>query len=122
MNARLRPWLPFITLAVAVVVLAVARHFRPAPPPAPVQMAPPPYDNASLLRDQLQSLHVNASVAPCPGRVDAWYVLAPGADPSAVAGIPATPEFADRWRGLLIAVAVGVPGDGPYEVQAGVCP
>ena len=120
MNARrLRPWIPFAVLASAVVMLAVVRHFRPALPPAPILMSPPPYDNASLLRNQLQPLHVSTSVVPCPGRTDAWYVVGPGADASAVAGIPATPEFAEHWRGLLIAVTVGVPEDGPNEIQAG---
>ena len=115
---RLRPWLPFAALPVAVVMLAVVRDFRPAPPAPPVLMAPPPYDNAALLREQLQSLHVEGAVVPCPGRSDAWYVVAPGADASAVVGLPATPEYADCWQGVLLAVAVGKTDDGPYEVQA----
>ena len=82
-------------------------------------MAPPPTANAAFLREQLRSLHVEGEVVAAPGRTDAWYVVAPGADASAVVGLPATPEYADCWRGVLLAEAVGRADDEPYEVQAG---
>ena len=50
-------------------------------------------------------------------RPAAYYVLAPGA--SAVAGLPATPQYADCWRGVLLAETRGRAGGGPNEAQAG---
>ena len=127
---RLRPWLPFAALSVVVAVLAAARLFRPSTPDKtneldeaneprpPVVLAPSPWANASSLEAYRHALHVEASVVSCPDRCGVWYVVAPEADPSAVAGIPATPEYADCWQGVLLASAVGKADDGPHDVQA----
>ena len=132
MNARrFRPWIPFAALSVVVAVLAAARLFRPSTrdktdeldeanePRPPVVLAPSSWADAASLEAYLHALHVEASVVPCPDRSDAWYVVVPDADASAVVGLPATPEYADCWRGVLLAEGVGKADDGPYGVQAG---
>src|ERR1700722_11215323 len=123
MFRNLRPWLPYIVFAAAVLLLTVVRSFHKTPtaaPPAPVTVAfgplpSPPTEPAMLpayLETVLRSRGMTVRVVPCKGRPD-FYDLYAG-------------ERGDDGPLALVEVQPGesapsfyLPGDyrvGPYHV------
>jgi hypothetical protein len=86
--------------------------------------APPRRGNGrSPLERFLRHRGVAVTVAPCADRPDAWDVFEGEPDPSLVHGIPATAEYADRWRGVAL-VEVGpltqkATSPSAYELRVG---
>ena len=140
MDRDRRPMLPFLLCAafLLLIVAAVGPFVRPRPsalvkPDAPAgpdaaddaqPIRPaPPWERASSLERFLRNRGVVVTVIPCADRPDAWYVFDGQPDPGLVRGIPATAEYADCWRGVVL-VRVGpltqkATSPNAYELRVG---
>lgn len=126
MDRDRRPMLLFLlgSAFLLLIVAAVGPCVRPRPtelvkPEAsdaadnaqPIR-PPPKWERAFYLERFLRHRGVEVTVAPCADRPEAWYVFDGEPHPCLVQGIPATPEYADCWRGVALMVV------GPWTQKA----